>query len=169
MLPIIIRDEEEKDYPAIKEITIAAFTNHPYSRNTEHLIIEKLRENGKLSVSMVAQLDDSVVGHVAFSPAAINNQAGKWYGAGPLSVVPQQQRKGIGSALMQAGIEKLRALDAEGCVLVGNPDYYIRFGFCCCEELLLPGVPAENFMALSFTGKIPKGEAQFDEAFFVTE
>ena len=72
---------------------------------------------------------------------------------------------GIGSAVMRAGLERLRALGSKGCVVVGDPNYYPRFGFANTTEMFEPGVPPEVFMALSFGGEMPKGEVKFDEAF----
>ena len=165
MLNIIIRDESPQDYNGITRITMAAFTGHPYSRNTEQFIVEKLRETKKLSVSLVAVGNEEVVGHVAFSPVTINGKFCNWYGVGPLSVKPALWKQGIGSALMRTGMEKIKTLHGEGCVLVGDPLYYIRFGYHTSDKLTFAHAPKENFLILPFSEKEISGEVEFDEAF----
>lgn len=99
---MIVRPEEPKDVFAIREITIAAFENHPFSRQTEHLIIGSLRSASAL-VSLVAEDHGTVVGHIALSPAAIGDTSSGWYLLGPVSVHPDHQGQGIGRALIEAG------------------------------------------------------------------
>ena len=88
-----------------------------------------------------------------------------WYGLGPVSVVPEHQRKGIGAALIEEGLRRLRVLGAAGCCLVGHPEYYPRFGFENTTELVYEGVPPEVFFVLPFDGKVPRGVVSFHEAF----
>ena len=126
---MIIRDERPEDVDAIRNLTARAFAGMPYSDGTESAIVDRLREAGTLTLSLVAAMDGAVVGHVAFSPVAISDGSKDWFGLGPISVEPQHQREGIGSALVDAGLSRLKALGARGCVLVGDPGYYGRFGF----------------------------------------
>lgn len=88
-----------------------------------------------------------------------------WYGGGPLSVRPDLQRRGIGTALVRAAFERLRELGARGCVAVGDPGYYRRFGFSGAPSLVLPGVPQENVLVLTVEGETPAGAVAFHEAF----
>jgi len=88
-----------------------------------------MKIRGNLTLSLVAVMADEIIGHVAFSPATIGNESEGWYALGPISVTPGRQRKGVGSALIKEGLNWLKAHDAKGCVLTGNPDYYGRFGF----------------------------------------
>lgn len=88
-----------------------------------------------------------------------------WYGLGPVSVLPEHQRRGIGSAQIREGLSRLKALGAGGCCLVGHPEYYRRFGFEYAPELVCEGVPAEVFFALSFGGHVPRGRVEFHPAF----
>ena len=162
---MIIRKETEADIEAITEVTKAAFENHPYSQNTEQFIIMALRAADALSVSLVAEMDVRVVGHIAFSPVTISDGTRDWYGLGPLSVSPDLQKQGIGKALVQEGLSLLKALGAGGCVLVGDPDYYKRFGFKNCPELTLEGVPPKNFLALPFDQHNTQGVVVFHPAF----
>ena len=162
---IVIRNETHNDVCAITEVTIAAFKTLAISNHTEQFIIAALRAAKALTVSLVAEVDGSVVGHIAFSPVTISDGSPNWYGLGPVSVLPEHQRKGIGSALMREGLSRLKDLGAGGCCLVGHPEYYRRFGFRNVRGLVLEGVPEEVFFALSFDGHIPQGIVQFHVGF----
>ena len=164
-----IRPETPGDHAAIREINIAAFAVHPFSQQTEHLIVEGLRADGALTVSLVAEADDgdSVTGHIAFSPAPIGGQDLGWFLLGPVAVLPHRQRQGIGSALVLAGLEALRGLNAKGCVLVGDPAFYTRLGFRQAELLTYPGVPPEFVLSLPLAGAEPKGDIGHHPAFDV--
>ena len=162
---MIIRKETEADIEAITEVTKAAFENHPYSQNTEQFIISALRAAEALTLSLVAEMDGQVVGHIAFSPVTISDGSRDWYGVGPVSVSPDLQKQGIGKALVQEGLSMLKASGARGCVLVGDPDYYKRFGFKNCPELTLEGVPRMNFLALPFDKHNAQGSVVFHPAF----
>lgn len=162
---MIIRNEKKSDIEAISEITIAAFENHPHSNQTEQFIIDALRADGALTVSLVAEIDGRVVGHIAFSPVNISGRICSWYGVGPLSVLPGYQKKGIGKSLVNEGLRLLRESGAKGSVLVGDPDYYKRFGFRNIPELILEGVPEENFLALPFGENEARGVVVFHEGF----
>ncbi len=162
---IIIRNESGSDVESISEITKAAFENHPYSHNTEVFIIKALRVAKALTISLVAEAGERVVGHIAFSPVSVSDGSRGWYGLGPISVVPELQRQGIGKAMMHEGLSRLKALGAKGCVLVGDPSYYERFGFRNLPELVLEGVPKENFLALAFGKNKSSGKVVFHEGF----
>jgi putative acetyltransferase len=162
---IVIRNETPRDVGAITEVTSAAFKPLEISSHTEQLVIEALRAAQALTVSLVAELEGRVIGHIAFSPVTISDGASNWYGLGPVSVLPAYQRQGIGTALIQAGLSRLKDLQAQGCCLVGHPDYYRKFGFTNMSGLVLEGVPPEVFFALSFDGHIPQGKVTFHEGF----
>jgi putative acetyltransferase len=162
---LLIRDETEYDAAAITEVTVAAFESLEISNHTEQFIIEALRSAGVLTLSLVAEVDGRVVGHIAFSPITISDGTTSWYGLGPVSVLPVYQRMGIGKALIRAGLSRLEALDAKGCCLVGHPQYYRKFGFENVAGLAHEGVPPEVFFALSFDGRYPHGKVTFHEGF----
>lgn len=161
----LIRPECQADAIAIEEVTRQAFASHPYSRQTEQFIIRALREANALTISLVAELSGQVVGHVAFSPVAISDGSTGWFGLGPVSVSPLVQKQGIGRSLIEDGLSRLRERGAAGCVLVGEPSFYCRFGFANHSGLLLPGVPPEFFLALPFGSALPQGEVAFHAAF----
>jgi putative acetyltransferase len=162
---IVIRSETDTDSSAITEVTVAAFKSLEISNHTEQFIIEALRAAKALTVSLVAEMDGRVVGHIAFSPVTISDGARNWYGLGPVSVLPAYQRQGIGKALVEAGLLRLRQMNAQGCCLVGHPDYYRKFGFKNMSSLVLEGVGQEFFFALSFDGNEPQGTVSFHEGF----
>ena len=165
---IVIRDETDADVSTIAEVTVAAFKTLELSNNTEQFIIEALRAAKALTVSLVAEVDGRVVGHIAFSPLTISDGTKHWYGLGPVSVLPEYQRKGIGKALIKEGLSRLKGIGAKGCCLVGHPQYYRKFGFENVSGLVLEGVPQEVFFALSFEGHLPQGNVTFHEAFKAT-
>lgn len=166
MPEILIRDEGPGDAAAIRAVTLAAFEGKPYSQQTEAAIVDALRAAGALSVSLVAVDGGEIVGHVAFSPVAIDGApAAGWYGVGPVSVRPDRQKEGIGSALMRAGLDRLKAAGARGSVLAGDPAYYRRFGFEPARTLSYPDVPAEYFQVLEFASPAPSGAVAFHPAF----
>jgi putative acetyltransferase len=162
---LLVRDEESSDYRAISDVTIAAFERMEISDHTEQFIIEALRSAKSLSVSLVAEVDGRVVGHIAFSPVTMSDGTEDWYGLGPVSVHPDFQRKGIGKRLIREGLSRLNDLKAKGCCLVGYPQYYRQFVFENVEGLIHEGVPPEAFFVLSFDGNIPQGHVVFHEGF----
>ena len=165
---IIIRSEMESDSGTILEITEAAFQNHPYSHQTEQFILNALREAKALTISLVAEVEKKVVGHIAFSPVTISDGSLGWYGLGPVSVLPELQRQGIGKSLIHEGLSLLRSSGAKGCVLVGDPGYYKRFGFRNLPDMVIEGVPQEYFLALPFEGNKARGVVTFHEGFTAT-
>jgi putative acetyltransferase len=166
MLPkIVIRNETQSDVCAITEVTIAAFKTLEISNHTEQFIIEAIRAAKALTVSLVAEMDGRVIGHIAFSPVTISDGTSNWYGLGPVSVLPVYQRQGIGKALIQEGLSRLKGMNAQGCCLVGHPDYYRKFGFTNMSGLVHAGVPQAVFFALPFDGHTPQGNVAFHEGF----
>lgn len=162
---IVIRNEMDDDVSTITEVTIAAFKTLAISNHTEQFIIEALRAADALTVSLVAEVNGRVIGHIAFSPVTISDGTPNWYGLGPVSVLPEHQRRGIGKALIREGLSRLKDLNARGCCLVGHPDYYKKFGFKNRSALMLEGVPQEVFFTLSFDGHTPQGTVTFHEGF----
>jgi len=160
-----IRTEMPADIAAIHALTAAAFKDAVHSSHTEQYIVDALRVRGELVISLVAVQDGQVIGHVAVSPVAISDGSEGWFGLGPISVDPQWQGQGVGSALMQAALDALRRIGARGCVLLGEPAYYGRFGFRCVPGLVLQGVPAEYFQALPLQASMARGEVSYSPAF----
>jgi len=162
---IVIRSETDADASAITEVTVAAFQTLAISHHTEQFIIAALRAAQALAVSLVAEVDGRVIGHIAFSPVTLSDGTQNWYGLGPVSVVPAYQRQGVGKTLIREGLSRLKEMKARGCCLVGHPDYYRKFGFKNLSGLVHEGVPPEVFFALSFDGHTPQGAVAFHEGF----
>ena len=162
---VVIRYETDADVDAISDVTVSAFKTLEISSHTEQFIIAALRAAKSLTVSLVAEVDGRVVGHIAFSPVTMSDGTRNWYGLGPVSVLPEYQRQGIGKALIEEGLSRLKGLNARGVCLVGHPDYYRKFGFKNVSGLVHEGVPQEVFFVLSFDGHIPQGTVAFNKAF----
>lgn len=162
---VVIRSEAAADVDAIRDVTVFAFKTLEISSHTEQFIISALRAARSLTVSLVAEVEGRVVGHIAFSPVSLSDGTKNWYGLGPMSVLPEYQRQGIGKALIEESLSRLKSLNAQGVCLVGHPDYYRKFGFKNEPGLMHKGVLQEVFFALSFDGHIPQGPVTFHEAF----
>lgn len=167
-MPSPIRAEQASDIHAIETLTAAAFLNAEHTSHTEQFIVNALRRAGQLTLSLVAEDDAQIVGHVAISPVTLSDGSANWYGLGPISVSPERQGQGIGAALMREVLAQLQDLGAAGCVLLGDPAYYQRFGFAARPELQLPDVPPEYFQTLSFTGSFPQASVAYSKAFEAT-
>lgn len=160
-----IRRELSSDVHAIGEIIRSAFLGMPYAEGDEAELVEVLRAQDALTVSLVAEREGTIVGQVAFSPAHAPGRALGWYALGPLAVLPAHQRGGIGSTLVRAGLDAILELGARGCILTGDPSYYSRFGFEPSPENTPLGQPSEFFMVKLFRGQLPVGPIRFHEAF----
>lgn len=166
---MLVRPENERDHAAISDLVYAAFLNHPVhapgALPTEHAIVNGLRASGALSLSLVAEENGNIVGHIAFSEVLIDGEHLGWYGLGPVAARPGCQRRGVGSALINQGIGALRERGARGIALVGDPGYYVRFGFAPDPELVLEGVPPEYFLVLPLSTPKAAGKVLFHNAF----
>lgn len=160
-----IRTEQPGDEISIYELTKVAFEPMPYSDGTEPDIIDRLRQDGDLTLSLVASDGGLIVGHVAFSPVKINGEASGWFGLGPISVFPELQRQGIGSMLVKKGLGSLREANAKGCALIGDPKYYSRFGFKSDGNLTYRDTPTQYVQWLAFGDENASGALEFSPAF----
>ncbi|WP_073292161.1 GNAT family N-acetyltransferase [Halomonas caseinilytica] len=162
---IEVINEKPGDDARIHQVTEQAFLSTPHTDHTEQFIVDSLRRAGALTISQVAKVDGEIIGHVAISPITLSGGETGWFGIGPISVLPEFQGLGIGSKLMQSSLAALEKMGASGCVVLGDPAYYGRYGFKVVDGLIFPGVPAEYFQALSFSGEFPNGEVSYHEAF----
>ena len=169
---IIIREEGPEDEEAVRAVNEKAF-----GQPAEAIIVDKLRKNCPGLLSLVALDGDEVVGHILFSPAKIEGSTKTIEGMGlaPMAVLPERQRQGIGTLLVDRGIEMLRSRSCPFIIVLGHPEYYPRFGF---ERASLwgirsqwEGVPDEAFMILVLQRAAMKGLSgvaryrdEFDEA-----
>ncbi|TCJ32294.1 N-acetyltransferase [Parafrankia sp. BMG5.11] len=165
---MIIRQETPDDIIFIRALTDAAFVGVEHSSQTEGAIVDAVRKAGALSPSLVAEQGGSIIGHVGFSPVLIDGEDIGWFGLGPVSVSPSIQRSGVGSALVKEGLQVLTNRGARGCVVLGDPEYYRRFGFTSEHALRYGEVPAEYFQSLVLTGEPVAGEVAYHAGFGVT-
>lgn len=112
----------------------------------------------------MALAEERVVGYAAFTEVRIDDRLAGWFGLGPIGVLPDMQRAGIGSALIADGFHRLKRADARGCVVVGDPAYYSRFGFSHNPGLTLAEFPPDYFLAIAFRGEIPLGNVTYHAA-----
>ena len=164
---MIIAEERPGNEAAIAAIVREAFAVAPHSSGTEWAIVDALRAANALSISLVAIVDELIIGHVAVSPVRLGDAQG-WYGLGPLAVRPDHQRRGFGAALVNEALDRLRAAGAAGCVVLGEPDYYARFGFKHDPEIIFGDVPPPYFQALRFKGPRAWGQVHYHAAFNAT-
>jgi putative acetyltransferase len=153
----IIRREQPQNIPEIHQVHIRAF-----GRQQEASIVDELRKNCNSILSLVAFTDGKVIGHILLSPVVIEGKHGKLVGTGlaPHAVLPEYQRKGIGTQLIQTAISRIKEGGCPYIIVIGHPEYYARFGFeqagrigICCERK----VPDESFMILILDKKAMNG------------
>ncbi len=154
---VLVRHETTADRDAVRAVNDAAF-----GRASEGRVVDALRERGELEVSLVAEEDGAVVGHIAFSPAALHGDDGPRVIAalGPMAVRPDHQRRGIGSRLVVAGLDGCRRLGRGVVVVLGHPNLYPRFGFTVARPLGITceyPVPDEAFMVAELTPRALAG------------
>lgn len=125
-MQVFIREEHPDDIEAIRSVNEKAF-----AQSQESHIVDALRSNSAALLSLVAIVDNEIVGHIIYSPATVHSEHGDILGAalGPMAVLPEYQRKGIGSKLVDTGNQELRAKDVPFIIVLGHPHYYPRFGF----------------------------------------
>ncbi len=164
-----IRIERDEDIVAIREVNIQAFAGFE-----EADIIDKLRDSGGSVLSLVACHNDEVIGHIQFSPVIIERESGaiEGVGLGPMAVHPDYQRRGFGSALVEAGIKAMSDRSYPFVIVLGHADFYPRFGFepavgrgIACQW---PGVPDEVFMVLILDEEVMqnvRGQARYLDVF----
>jgi putative acetyltransferase len=160
---MLIRNEIDTDPPAIRAVVTEAMKMLPQSTGKEAAIIDRLRADNALSLSLVAEDGGEVVGYLAVSQARIGVVSG-WGLIGPVVVKPLRQGQGIGSALMAEAILRLET-SCKGAALVGDPGYYSRFGFRAFANLRLGDCPPQFVQALPFNAIEPEGELIHHSAF----
>lgn len=168
---MIIREENTQDIKNIEELTLLAFTGHPHHKPgaspNEHLIINRLRDAGAMTLSLVAEDESGIIGHLAYSSVKIDGITSHWHALAPVSVSPSRQKQGIGSKMIEQSISLLKERNVDGLVVLGDPDYYSRFGFHHNHQFIIDGVPAKYFLAQSLINinELPSGGITFHNAF----
>jgi putative acetyltransferase len=162
----LLRLEHADDHAAIYDVTKRAFTPMPFSDGDEQELIGRFRDAGVLALSLVAEMDGAVVGQITLTPAFAADGSPGWFALGPIAVAPEFQSKKIGSKLMKAAMAWLGEQDAAGCVLVGNPAYYNRFGFAQYPALAPESEPAEYYQILPLRVQEPSVVVGFHPLFY---
>ncbi|MBA2127767.1 GNAT family N-acetyltransferase [Hyphomicrobium methylovorum] len=164
-MSIVIRSEIPADAPEISRLITQAFLGNPHSEGTEAAIVDALRSAGALVLPLVALRDGEIVGYSTFSPVRLSTGESGWFGLGPVAVAPDAQRQGIGTRLIEDDLLQLIAADAAGCVVVGEPNFYRRFGFAPVAHLRVNGIPPEYILARAFAGPEPDAVLIYHPAF----
>ena len=163
---LIIRHETPADIPAVRAVNEAAFET-----GAEAALVDALRENGNFTLSLVADIEGEVVGHILFTDIEMKpgGADARMLGLGPMAVRPDRQGRGIGGALVRRGLEDCRELGYRGVVVLGHPAFYPCFGFTPASQhgiTCIYDAPDEAFMALALGGgKLPKGRALYRPEF----
>lgn len=163
----LIRQEYGDDFEDIRNVIEEAF-NQP----DEADLVEALRDSGEVLISLVAVEDHTLVGHIMFSCASIDGSDAKIAGLAPIAVEPEYQNNGIGSLLVQEGLDECLSLGYDAVMVLGSGDYYPRFGFKPASDygITCPwdDIPPENFMILELhAGALDgvTGTARYAQAF----
>lgn len=161
---MLIRNEEPLDAAAIEQTIRDAFRGADHSSGTEAQIVNALRRAGALAVSLVATDKGIVVGHIAISPVTMAEGDG-WFGLAPVAVRPEWQHKGIGSRLITEALSRIREHGAAGCVVLGDPGIYGKFGFAHDPSVTYADAPPPYFQILSFGPERPSGPVRYHAGF----
>jgi putative acetyltransferase len=144
---MLIRAETKDDRDAVYAINLSAFET-----SSEAKLVDALREQAQPIVSLVSEEKSELVGHIMFSPVSLSGHPDvRMMGLAPMAVIPEHQNTGIGSALVQAGLDQCRKLGVTAVVVLGHPKYYPRFGFSPSSLFGIDSeyeVPEEVFMAM---------------------
>lgn len=165
MTKYTIRPERPGDEPVIHAMVSRAFDGHPYSDGDEQDVIDRLRSDQELVLSLVAETSDSIIGQVTYSRAILTNGEAGWYVLGPVAVEPEYHGLGIGRALIEAGEQAMHDRGAKGLTVLGNPEIYQRFGFAQDTPMWLAGELGWAFQVKSFGAPIPATEQRYVAAF----
>ncbi|WAT16984.1 N-acetyltransferase [Aurantiacibacter sp. MUD11] len=160
-----IREEQAGDEPAIRALVERAFAGHPYSDGDEAEVIDRLRRDGELLLSLVAEQDGEIIGQVTYSEARLSNGETGWMVVGPVAVAPARQGEGVGRALMEAGEAAMKERGARGITVLGDPALYARFGYRQGTPMTLAGELGEYLQVKSFGAPIPAAAISYAPAF----
>lgn len=160
-MSLTIRPETPDDFPTIHAVQAAAF-----GQALEADLVDAIRESGAARISLVAELDGAIVGHILFSPVTIDG-ANEGLGLAPVGVRPDLHGQGIGAALCRAGLDECRSLGARYVVVLGDPAYYSRFGFARASDFGLGNVYGadDEFRVIVYGDAPPHGTVRYCPAF----
>ena len=165
MSGLIIRGEQPGDEAAIHDMVRRAFIGRPYADGDEQDVIDRLRADGDLLLSLVAEAGGAIIGQITFSPAILMNGDRDWVVLGPVAIDPAHQGTGLGRALIVAGEAAMRAAGKAGVTVLGDPAIYGRFGYATGTPMWLAGELSWAFQVKSFGCAIPACEQRYVRAF----
>lgn len=155
---MLVRNEKEKDWAAVHAVNVSAFES-----SAEANLVDTLRKQAHPIISLVAEDSKTVVGHILFSPVSLSGYPDlKVMGLAPMAVASAHQNKGIGSALVRAGLQRCKELQFGAVFVLGHPEYYPRFGFSpsmCFGMSCEYQAPAEAFMAVELQSGYLRGKS----------
>ena len=161
---MIIRQERSKDFPSVYALVKAAFESAEHADGNEQDLVNALRKSDSYipELSLIAEVDGKIVGHIMFTKLKIGNQV--QLALAPLSVMPEYQKLGVGTALIQEGHKRAKALGYGYSVVLGSEKYYPRIGYLPAKNY---GIPSENFMACKLSENAPavSGVVQYAKEF----
>ncbi len=160
-----VREERPGDEVAIHAMTRRAFEGHPFSDGDEADVIDRLRKDGDLLLSLVAEDEGTIIGQVTYSTARLSNGEDGWMVIGPICVEPARRGEGIGRALMDAGEQAMKARGVKGITVLGDPQIYGRFGYVRHTPMTLAGELGEFLQVKSFGAPIPAATLTYAPAF----
>lgn len=169
---LVLRPELIDDFEKIDVLIRTSFECTALGYHNEAELVHSLRERGDLSLSIVAEIDDQIVGHIAFSPMkflmddVLNGQE-SWFCLAPLAVLPKFQGQKIGQHLVQSGIAGLKKQQANGVIVLGDANYYQRFGFKHIPACTLNQAEFEHLLGYSFDARALKGDIKLSAGFDV--
>ena len=160
-----LREERSGEAAAIHAMVTRAFDGHPYSDGDEQHVIDRLRDDGDLLLSLVAVEGETILGQITYSPAILMNGDLGWVVLGPVAVEPSRHGQGIGRALIEAGDAIMKERGVKGITVLGNPEIYSRFGFAQNTPMWLAGELGWAFQVKSLGADIPTCEQRYVRAF----
>lgn len=163
-----IRPEKEYDVNGIREVHYYAFNDHPYTLKEDYKLVDLLRKKNALVASLVAEEPPlGIIGHLTLSPIQINDENTNWFYLGPIGVLPEEQRKGVGKLLIKKAIRTVTALGADGLVSRGDPKFFTQVGFRNDSRLRFNNIQPEYSVLLPLSSTVPEGIITLDPIFSV--
>jgi putative acetyltransferase len=153
-----VRPERKHDAAAIRNVQYNAFNDHPYTYKDEYKIVDALRKSDSLTLSLVAEeYGAGIVGQLTISPVLINGHDEGWFYVGPVGVLPEHQRKGIGTSLIRQAVRAMYTQRANGLISHGDPKFFTKLGFRNDSRITYKNVQPEHIVLLPLGKSVPEG------------
>lgn len=160
-----VRPERQHDAAAIRNVQYNAFNDHPYAYKDEYKIVDALRKNDALTLSLVAEdYGTGIVGQLTVSPVLINGHNKGWFYIGPVGVLPEHQRKGIGTLLIRQAVCAMYTQRANGLISLGDPKFFTKLGFRNDSRITFKNIQPEHIVLLPLGKSVPEGAVALHSA-----